>query len=64
MSTTPSFLFKLVSTEAGPRVFPWTGKNQYFALCESGFISFGGGCVYPIAGAAMADEEKVLGLLV
>lgn len=26
-------------------VFKWTGKNDYVALCEPGFISFGGGCV-------------------
>jgi hypothetical protein len=27
-------------------VFRWTGKNHYFALCESDFISFGGGYVH------------------
>jgi hypothetical protein len=26
-------------------VFRWTGKNDYVALCEPGFLSFGGGCV-------------------
>ncbi|WVQ81536.1 hypothetical protein IAT38_003660 [Cryptococcus sp. DSM 104549] len=37
-----SFLFKL-SPDSHVQPFKWTGKNQYFALCESGFISFGGG---------------------
>lgn len=27
------------------RVFNWTGKNDYVALCEPESISFGGGCV-------------------
>ena len=26
-------------------VFRWTGRNEYVALCEPEFISFGGGCV-------------------
>ena len=29
----------------GVRVFSWTGKNDYVALCEPESISFGGGCV-------------------
>ncbi len=28
-------------------VFKWTGKNDYVALCEPDYISFGGGCVCP-----------------
>lgn len=28
------------------RVFKWTGKNDYVALCENDYISFGGGLVY------------------
>ncbi|KAK4687988.1 hypothetical protein P7C73_g2131, partial [Tremellales sp. Uapishka_1] len=36
-----SFMFKLQDDDA--KVFRWTGRNQYFALCESSFISFGGG---------------------
>ena len=27
------------------RVFKWTGRNEYVALCEPEYISFGGGCV-------------------
>jgi hypothetical protein len=27
-------------------VYAWTGANEYVALCEPGFLSFGGGCVY------------------
>src|ERR1700683_4508189 len=27
-------------------VFKWTGKNDYVALCEPKYLSFGGGCVY------------------
>lgn len=37
----PSFLFKVRGDF--PVVFRWTGKNQYFALCESNLLSFGGG---------------------
>lgn len=28
------------------RVFKWSGKNDYVALCEPEYISFGGGYVY------------------
>ncbi|ODN74653.1 hypothetical protein L202_06993 [Cryptococcus amylolentus CBS 6039] len=37
-----SFLFK-VDGNRHVSPYKWTGKNQYFALCESNFISFGGG---------------------
>ncbi|KAH9852854.1 TLD-domain-containing protein [Lenzites betulinus] len=37
-----SFLWRLVGSES-VRVFKWTGKNDYVALCESDYISFGGG---------------------
>lgn len=39
------FLYKLEDGPGGvkAKVFKWTGRNQYFALCESGFVSFGGG---------------------
>ncbi|KAF5378562.1 hypothetical protein D9615_007099 [Tricholomella constricta] len=36
-----SFLWKYI--EAQLQVFKWTGKNDYIALCEPEFISFGGG---------------------
>ena len=36
------FLWKASSDEV--RVFNWTGKNDYVALCEPESISFGGGC--------------------
>jgi hypothetical protein len=36
-------MFKFIEGESKPRVFPWTGRNQYIALCEANFISFGGG---------------------
>jgi hypothetical protein len=36
-------MFKIIPGQLYPRVFKWTGKNQYFALCENSFISFGGG---------------------
>ncbi|OBZ74849.1 Oxidation resistance protein 1 [Grifola frondosa] len=29
--------------DGGVRVFRWTGRNDYVALCEPGYISFGGG---------------------
>ncbi|KAL7421153.1 oxidation resistance protein 1 [Cryptotrichosporon argae] len=38
-----SFLFKRPLRAAEFKVFKWTGKNQYFALCENHLISFGGG---------------------
>ncbi|KAG8937021.1 oxidation resistance protein 1 [Tulasnella sp. 418] len=46
-----SFLWKathkrpanIESTPLEVQVFKWTGKNDYVALCESQFISFGGG---------------------
>ncbi len=36
------FLWKANGDEV--RVFNWTGKNDYVALCEPESISFGGGC--------------------
>jgi len=27
-------------------VYKWTGKNDYVALCEPEYLSFGGGCVH------------------
>jgi hypothetical protein len=38
-----SFLWKYVNDHLD--VFKWTGKNDYVALCEPEFISFGGGLV-------------------
>lgn len=38
-----SFLWKQENDGASVRVFKWTGKNDYVALCESDYISFGGG---------------------
>ncbi|KAF9507340.1 hypothetical protein BS47DRAFT_1304131 [Hydnum rufescens UP504] len=35
-----SFLWK---NQNGLQVFKWTGKNDYVALCEQDYISFGGG---------------------
>ncbi|KAI0328828.1 TLD-domain-containing protein [Cubamyces sp. BRFM 1775] len=40
--TGESFLWQLVGKDR-VRVFKWTGKNDYVALCESDYISFGGG---------------------
>lgn len=37
-----SFLWKAHGEDV--RVFKWTGKNDYVALCEPESISFGGGC--------------------
>ncbi|KAI0071231.1 TLD-domain-containing protein [Panus rudis PR-1116 ss-1] len=37
-----SFLWK-VDSESNLKVYKWTGKNDYVALCESDYISFGGG---------------------
>ncbi|KAG6889446.1 hypothetical protein C0992_005166 [Termitomyces sp. T32_za158] len=36
-----SFLWKYVGREV--RIFKWTGRNDYVALCEPEYISFGGG---------------------
>ncbi|KAH8081161.1 TLD-domain-containing protein [Filobasidium floriforme] len=40
-----SWLYKIAGNDldARAKVFKWTGRNTYFALCESDFISFGGG---------------------
>lgn len=38
------FMWKYVADKL--QVFKWTGKNDYVALCEPEFISFGGGCVF------------------
>ncbi|EIW66885.1 hypothetical protein TREMEDRAFT_72262 [Tremella mesenterica DSM 1558] len=37
------FLFKFRDDDSAPCVFRWTGRNQYFALCETNYVSFGGG---------------------
>ncbi|KAI0776530.1 TLD-domain-containing protein [Trametes elegans] len=37
-----SFLWQLVGKDR-VRVYKWTGKNDYVALCETDYISFGGG---------------------
>ena len=42
-----SFLWKWLEAEEELRVYKWTGKNDYVALCEPDFISFGGGYVLP-----------------
>ncbi|KAJ7852961.1 TLD-domain-containing protein [Mycena leptocephala] len=38
-----SFLWRYLPSSAKFDVYKWTGKNDYVALCEEGFISFGGG---------------------
>ncbi len=41
-----TFLARFLWQKVGPdrvRVFKWTGKNDYVALCEPDYISFGGG---------------------
>ena len=38
------FLWRLVPGK-GLRIYKWTGKNDYVALCEPEYVSFGGGCV-------------------
>ena len=38
------FLWKL-QPEDKVRVYKWSGKNDYVALCEPEYISFGGGYV-------------------
>ncbi|KAF8993337.1 TLD-domain-containing protein [Hymenopellis radicata] len=38
-----SFMFKCPRDQSDLKVFKWTGKNDYIALCEPGFLSFGGG---------------------
>jgi hypothetical protein len=38
-----SFLWKVIGDGDKVRVFKWTGKNDYVALCEPESISFGGG---------------------
>ncbi|KAF7307892.1 Zn(2)-C6 fungal-type domain-containing protein [Mycena kentingensis (nom. inval.)] len=38
-----SFLWRYLPATGKFDVFKWTGKNEYVAFCEEGFISFGGG---------------------
>ncbi|KAJ3482355.1 hypothetical protein NLI96_g7033 [Meripilus lineatus] len=38
-----SFLWKFWPKEKKVKVFKWTGRNDYIALCESDYVSFGGG---------------------
>jgi TLD len=38
------FLWRYV--EGKLDVYNWTGKNDYVALCEPEYLSFGGGCVH------------------
>ncbi|KAF7373637.1 Zn(2)-C6 fungal-type domain-containing protein [Mycena sanguinolenta] len=38
-----SFLWRYLPSSGKFDVYKWTGKNDYVALCEAGFISFGGG---------------------
>ncbi|KAJ7607490.1 TLD-domain-containing protein [Roridomyces roridus] len=38
-----SFLWRFVPSSGKFDVYKWTGKNDYVALCEDGYISFGGG---------------------
>ncbi|KAJ7809001.1 hypothetical protein B0H14DRAFT_2380082 [Mycena olivaceomarginata] len=38
-----SFLWRYLPSSGKFDVYKWTGKNDYVALCEEGFISFGGG---------------------
>ena len=40
-----SFLWQMVASDR-VRVFKWTGRNDYVALCEPDYISFGGGCAF------------------
>jgi hypothetical protein len=37
------FLWRYLPSSGKFDVYKWTGKNDYVALCEEGFISFGGG---------------------
>ncbi|CAK5271928.1 unnamed protein product [Mycena citricolor] len=38
-----SFLWRYSPSAGKFNVYKWTGRNDYVALCEDGFISFGGG---------------------
>jgi len=40
-----SFLWTTLSVrdEEHVQIFKWTGRNDYVALCDTGYISFGGG---------------------
>ncbi|KAJ7730243.1 TLD-domain-containing protein [Mycena maculata] len=38
-----SFLWRFVASSGTFDVYKWTGKNEYVALCEDNYISFGGG---------------------
>ena len=38
-----SFLWQAAPDGGRVRVFKWTGRNDYVALCEPDYVSFGGG---------------------
>ena len=42
LNTVHRFLWKL-TPDRDLRIYKWTGKNDYVALCEADYISFGGG---------------------
>ena len=43
------------------RVFKWTGRNDYVALCEPDYISFGGGCAFSFFFALNGADDRALG---
>lgn len=43
------FLWRSTTDPVQVQVYKWTGKNDYFALCETDYISFGGGFVFSLS---------------
>lgn len=46
-SATPPTPNLSTPSSGGFELFRWTGKNEYFVLCEASFLSVGGGYVLP-----------------
>ena len=44
-------------------VYKWTGKNDYVALCEPEYLSFGGGCVRLSPRPPRSPNNRALALL-
>ena len=41
------------------RVFKWTGRNEYVALCEPEYISFGGGCAHLLPLPSSTTDQHI-----
>lgn len=57
-----SFLWKYADNEF--HIFRWTGRNDYVALCEPSFLSFGGGSVFFVRPFPQLINQTVMDIMV